>query len=141
MLDSPPEKGTMEALMRKIRTVTGVFAAIAIVAMALPVTVGACPTRPEGEACCCAKASAAGQGCCCCPKPTQPSPDHCAALKARPDVAGADAPPDPTPPGAGVLAETPSLTPPASTPGVSFHARIQPGWDPGNFGLLIPLRL
>lgn len=126
--------------MRKIRMVTGAFAAIAIVAMALPVTVRACPTRPEGKACCCAKASAAGQGCCCCPKPTQPS-GHCSVLKARPDVAGAGAPPDPTPLETGVLAAAPSLTLPDLTLGALPSAWTEPGWDPGNFGLLVPLRL
>ncbi len=127
--------------MRKIRLVAGLFAAVALVAMALPVTVGACPARLEAKACC-ASTAPGTHTCGCCAKSTRPSPGSCTVQKARPDAVGVDAPPDPTPLGIGVLAAAPSLTLPDSALGASFHhARITPGWDPGSHGFLIPLRL
>lgn len=125
--------------MRMLRRLFGVIGALAVfAATASPVTVQACPAAAQD--CCCGQVP--GEHDCCCPKPPGALPgSDCSIQKALPDAAAAAAGPALEPLGAGVLFAAPSATPQDSTPGVLFHARIEPGWDPGNQGFLLPLRL
>lgn len=130
-----------------MRKISGVFAAVALLASAVcPVTVSACPME-----------TAKVKPCCCCKAERQPeAPRHCPCKKPTGELPGSPCVIQKTlPSGTMPSAAAPgfegshlaillpeALTFPAPPSEVSFLChRIEPGWDPGNFGLILSLRL
>ena len=126
------------------RNVSALLSAVALLsASVLPVTVSACPAQDtQAHSCCCCglKPEQADRPCHC-PKPAGSLPgDACFVQKAAPSA---------TLPSATALDTTPLLfaLPPVVELKVGYSAappptpRIEPGWDPGNQGFVLPLRL
>ena len=127
-----------------MRKVSALVSAVALLGTTLlPVTISACPAQSsEVKPCCCCGPKPAQKGCPCpCPKPAESLPgDACVVQKSTPNA---------TLPPATALETAPFLPalPPMAELRVSFSAtlrpalRIEPGWDPGNRGFVLPLRL
>ncbi len=134
-------KGAMD-LMRKV---SGILAAVAVLsATAVPITVSACPApTAKAKSCCCSKPSPGAERGCHCPKPAGGLPgDPCVVQKDTPTAAlpSATAPVVEQAVLLFILPASPELGTELSS---ATHPapRIQPGWDPGNFGLTVPLRI
>ena len=130
-------------LLRRISW--AVLAAALLSATAFPLSVSACHTpNAQAKPCCCSKPEAPTESHhrCHCPKPAGSLPGNgCTIQRTLP---GAVLPSAALPSiDAGYLFVLPvsglSMSEPLPTP--RFLLRIEPGWDPGNQGFLIPLRL
>ena len=134
-------------VMNLLRRLSGVTAALAVLgATAFPLSVSACPAASgkAAQGCCCTRAGKPG---CCrschCPKPPGALPGSgCTIQRTLP--AGAVIPALALPSlDAAPLGILPAADLPASEslPRTGLFPRIEPGWDPGNRGFLVPLRI
>ena len=126
--------------------ISGVLGALALLgSAAFPVAVSACPETGAERPCCCSGSGPAGElgHRCCCRQPEKPAPGGpCREFKANPEASSPAAGPSLELPGAGILPAAPLAASEDATPGAAFACpRTEPGWDPGNFGLILPLRL